>query len=338
MSTETYSRKKPYLSRLIARERLTGPGSTKKTYHISLDINGSHLNFKPGDSVGLLPENDPRLVDEILFYLGYSTDLSLRNHLLQGANLNKLPPSLLKEAPSDYGLIDLVQHRRLEKEELTQLLPLLPRFYSIASSRRVFPSELHLTVSVVEFEHRGRLRHGVGSRFLETAPLGRAIPIYVQHSLHFALPEDPSRSILLIGPGTGVAPFRAFLQERLALNAPGRNWLFFGERHSKTDFYYREFFIELEKQGRLRLDTAFSRDGDQKLYVQHRLLEEKKSVFNWLEEGAYIYICGDAKRMAPDVETALKQILSEEGKITLDEAGQTLKNWRKQRRLLLDVY
>jgi sulfite reductase (NADPH) flavoprotein alpha-component len=180
----------------------------------------------------------------------------------------------------------------------------------------------------------------VGSHFLchQAAIESTPIPIYVQPSNHFTLPEDPATPIIMIGPGTGIAPFRAFLQERIASQAPGLNWLFFGERNQATDFYYADFWLELEKQGRLRLDLAFSRDQKEKIYVQHKLLEQKKSIWNWIEKGAMLYVCGDAEEMAKDVEWALKEIVQEEGKMIEEDARKFLKTMRAEKRYLLDVY
>jgi sulfite reductase (NADPH) flavoprotein alpha-component len=236
---------------------------------------------------------------------------------------------------------ELLTFAPIAAEELPSLtLPLLPRFYSIANSPKVFPHEIHLLVAHHTYHNHGQTRRGVASHFLcEIAQIGTtSLPIYLQPTPHFTLPEDPRADIILIGPGTGVAPFRAFLQERLATQAPGRNWLFFGERHRAYDFYYQEFWLALEEQGHLRLDLAFSRDTPQKIYVQHKMYESRKSLWNWLEHGAFFYICGDATRMVKEVETTLCHIVKEEGKKSEEEALAYLKQLKRAKRYLTDVY
>jgi sulfite reductase (NADPH) flavoprotein alpha-component len=347
-----YSRTHPYLARIKERSLLTLPGSSKKTYHLSLDIAGSELSFQVGDSIGVIPINHIATVDQILHKLSATghepiydprsnTTVLFRDYLLHKANIGKVSfHKLFPVEKTSLPLLQLLEHHKPHPEELCRiLLPLMPRFYSIASSAKVFPDEIHLTVAHVSYLLNGQMQLGVGSHFLcdmaeiESTP----IPIYVQPSNHFTLP-DPDASIILIGPGTGIAPFRAFLQERLATQAMGRNWLFFGERNRASDFYYADFWLSLEKQGRLRLDLAFSRDQPEKIYVQHKMLEHKKSLWNWIEQGSYIYVCGDAEEMAKDVDAALQQIIHEEGHMTIEEARKTLKALRSARRYLLDVY
>lgn len=367
-----YTRTNPYLSRLKERFLLTGAASTKKTYHLSLDIAGSNLAFRPGDSVAVLPSNDAALVDRILGKLGAQGDeefadarsgrsTTLRDYLLHKANISKVSSACFKLLCKESGL--LLPERKAELAEYLQahtlldllerhpyptapsslsaaLLPLMPRFYSIASSQKVFPDEIHLTVAHVSYIQNGQARFGVGTHFLcDSAQLYETpVPIYIQPSHHFALPPDPDASIILIGPGTGVAPFRAFLQERLAAQAQGRNWLFFGERNRASDFYYESFWTDLEAQNRLRLDLAFSRDQAEKIYVQHRMLEHKKTLWNWLQTGSYLYVCGDAEQMAKDVDAALHQIAQEEGRMTEEESRRYIKALRAEKRYLLDVY
>ncbi|MBX7067197.1 MAG: sulfite reductase [Parachlamydiales bacterium] len=348
-----YSRIHPYTARIKERSLLTGLGSSKKTYHIALDIEGSELSFKAGDSIGVIPTNDPAVVDRIIDLLKAKGTEEIedpktgkthlfRDFLLHRANISKVSfHKLFNVEKTSSPLIDLVQHHQPSPHELCKiLLPLMPRFYSIASSPKVYPHEIHLTVAFVSFELNGQTHFGVGSHFLclqaelESTP----IPIYVQPSNHFSLPEDPNKSIIMVGPGTGIAPFRAFLQERIAQQAEGRNWLFFGERNRATDFYYGDYWMELEKQGRLRIDTAFSRDQAEKIYVQHRMLEEKKSLWEWIKEGALIYVCGDAEQMAKDVDAALQQIVRDEGRMSDEEARKFLKAMRHEKQYLLDVY
>ncbi len=348
-----YTRTNPYIARIKERTILTGPASTKRTYHLSLDIENSNLSFKVGDSIGVVPQNHPETVDRIIHKLGAredepiydsrsNTTLSFREFLLTKANINKCSFHKIYEIEkTSLPLLCLIERHKPHPVELCKtLLPLLPRFYSIASSPKIFPNEIHLTVSYVEYVIEAQVQYGVGSRFLcyqaqiESTP----IPIYVQPSNHFTLPEDPNAPIVMIGPGTGIAPFRAFLQERLAMQSKGLNWLFFGERNRASDFYYSDYFLELEKQGRLRLETAFSRDQEGKVYVQHRMLEQKKDLWKWIERGCYIYVCGDAEKMAKDVDRALQTILHDEGKMSEEDARNTLKKMRHEKKYLLDVY
>ncbi len=225
-------------------------------------------------------------------------------------------------------------------EFMTLVRPLQPRLYSIASSLRVHPDEVHVLVISVAYASRGREHHGVGSTFVnEGWPEGTTAPIYVQDSQkHFAMPADPSTPIIMVGPGTGLAPFRAFLEERDAAGAPGRNWLFFGEQSRDWGFYYERELTAWERSGRLRLDLAFSRDQPHKIYVQHRMREHAKDVYAWLQEGAEIFICGDKARMAADVQAELQAIVQSEGGRTAEQAAEYMAELRKSRRLKLDVY
>ncbi len=348
-----YSRTQPYIARIKERALLSGASSTKKTYHIVLQIEETELPFKVGDSVGVIPTNDPQVVDRIIAKLHATgneeiydprthTTNTFREVLLHKANIGKVSFHKLFDVEKTASpLIELVEHHQPSPSELCKvLLPLMPRFYSIASSPKMYLNEIHLTVAFATYTLNGQIHFGVGSHFLckqaeiESTP----IPIYVQPSNHFTLPSDPNASIILIGPGTGIAPFRAFIQERLATQAEGRNWIFFGERNQASDFYYGTFWTELEKQGRIRLDTAFSRDQEEKIYVQHKMLEQKKSLWAWIQEGSYIYVCGDAEKMAKDVDAALQQIAREEGGMTEEDARKYIKSLRLDKRYLLDVY
>ncbi len=369
-----YSRTHPCHSRIKERYLLTKPASSKKTYHIALDIAGSKLSYEVGDSVAVLPSNAPEIVDRILravhatgseeiFDSRANCTARLRDYLIHKANISRVNSSffkLLAEKENSelllpenkaqlasylqsHTLLDLLERHRtpLSPSELCKpLMPLMPRFYSIASSLKVFPDEIHLTVAHVSYVSNGQMRYGVGTHFLcdQAVVDETSIPVYIQPSNHFSLPEDPNASIILIGPGTGIAPFRAFLQERLATQAQGRNWVFFGERNRASDFYYEDFWTDLEKQGRIRLDTAFSRDQSEKIYVQHRMLENKKTLWNWLQTGAYFYVCGDAEQMAKDVDFALQRIAQEEGGLAEEDARLFIKSLRAQKRYLLDVY
>jgi sulfite reductase (NADPH) flavoprotein alpha-component len=335
-----------------------------------LEIERGQFPYKVGDSIGVLVQNDPEEVDAILEKLRCSgaetifdprenASTPIRDYLIHKANISRAPnpffrllsgqdPLLLPENKAKlseflhtHTLFDLVgMHTLPDLSSVTKLMPLLPRFYSIANSALVFPDEIHLTVAYVTYVANGQIRKGIGSYFLCTYAKESItpIPIYLQPSNHFTLPVDAGASIILVGPGTGVAPFRAFLQERLALSASGRSWLFFGERNRATDFYYESFFTELAKVGRLRLDLAFSRDGAEKTYVQHRMYEERKSLWAWLQEGAYFYVCGDAEEMAKDVDAMLHRIAREVGGMTEEKSRLYVKRLRAEKRYLTDVY
>ncbi len=371
-----YSRTNPFLSHIKERFLLTGPSSSKKTYHLSLDITDSNISFKVGDSIGVIPTNNPQTVGLILdriqaagteeiFDTRSNTTCTIREYLLHKANLARVNSSFFKllcekGKPSDlllpenkpqlthyldsYNLLELLDlHKPAAfppSEFCKPLMPLMPRFYSIASSQKVFPDEIHLTVAHIHYIANGQTRLGVGSHFLcDMAVLDETpIPIYLQPSNHFTIPSDPAASMILIGPGTGIAPYRAFLQERIANQSTGRNWIFFGERNRASDFYYSDYWNELEKQGRIRLDLAFSRDQKEKIYVQHKMLENKQSLWNWIQAGSYIYVCGDAEEMAKDVDAALQRIAQEEGKLSEEDARLYMKALRAEKRYLLDVY
>lgn len=377
------NRSNPAIARLQTRHLLTQSGSSKTTFHLSLDIRGSGLQFKVGDSLAILPRNDPLLVNHLLEAMhatGHETvidprskqELSLEEFLSTKANLSRLTSSFLKllyeyDPPHDkknqlrhllqqdskpllsqylstHDPLDLLK----EYQEVTvplqslceQFGPLLPRFYSIASSPRFQPDTVDLTVALFTFTHAGEPRFGVASHFLcrmaqaQTTP----IPVYLQPTHHFTLPSDPSTPLIMIGPGTGVAPFRAFLQERIFTGASGKNWLFFGERNRTTDFFYQKDWEGFVERKQLELDLAFSRDQTEKCYVQHRMLQKSKQLWSWLQEGAYFYVCGDAHRMAKDVEATFLQIVQQEGNVSLEDAKVYLKELRLQKRYLTDVY
>jgi len=220
------------------------------------------------------------------------------------------------------------------------VMPLLPRFYSIASSQKAVNDEVHLTVKLLAYDAHGHLRKGVCTHYLCTlVPEEESIiPLYIQPHSGFTVPEDPDAPMIMIGPGTGVAPFRAFMQERVATGAKGKNWLFFGEWYKQHNFLYGDYWLHLEREGVLKVDLAFSRDQEEKIYVQHRLLERGDELFHWLQEGAYLYVCGDAEYMAKDVDEALHQILKIHGRLSDEEARAYLKELRKKKRYLRDVY
>lgn len=260
-------------------------------------------------------------------------------HLLKAENRH-----LLKDFLETFPVLKLLELQGkvlLEKEGFSEtLLPLLPRFYSIASSPKKTPVELHLTVAFVEYFNQVGLRRGVCTNYLcHLADVkDTLVPLYIQPHRGFTLPKDSSLPIIMVGPGTGVAPFRAFLEEREEMGASGKNWLFFGERTRDKEFLYRDFWGRLEKAGKLRLDLAFSRDQPHKIYVQHRMRERAKDLFGWLQEGAYFFVCGDMTRMAKDVDQTLFHIVKQEGNMSDEEALSYIKSLKKQGRYLRDVY
>ncbi len=241
-------------------------------------------------------------------------------------------------------VIDVVLARpetRLAPDEFVRLLrPLPPRLYSISSSPRAHPGRAHLTVGVVRYQAHGRPRAGVCSTFLaDRCAEGSAVPVYVHRNPAFKLPADPAAPVIMVGPGTGIAPFRAFLEERAAAGATGRNWLFFGDQHAATDFLYREELLGMKERGVLtRMDLAFSRDQDEKLYVQHRIREHATEVYAWLEAGAHVYVCGDASRMAKDVDAALHQVVAAAGGKTAAGAAEYVQTLKAARRYARDIY
>jgi len=377
--TSPYSRKNPFPAVLRTNRRLTARGSTKDTRHYEISIEGSELVYEVGDSLGVFPQNDPVLVEEILTRLRFeghelvshpSGDMiPMREALLRyyaitepskqflaaigerdpaASHFSTWSASESKEHLETYlwgrEVIDpLLEHPEVQftPEEFIKLLrKLQPRLYSIASSPKMYPEEIHLTVATVAYEALGRQRLGVCSTFLasrvtEDVP----ISIFIHSAKHFRLPEDPSRHIIMIGPGTGIAPFRAFLQDRRATGASGKHWLFFGDQRRETDFLYREELEGMHKEGTLhRFHTAFSRDQKDKVYVQHRMLEEAQELYRWLEEGAYFYVCGDASRMAKDVEASLLKIIEIAGEKSPEEAAAYIDAMKKEKRYRKDVY
>ncbi len=369
-----YDRKHPFPAHLLQRRRLTGEGSSKDIRHVIFSLEGSGLSYEVGDALGVYPENDPELVEALLATLGYSgnepvpgpdgTELPIREALLRDYELGTLSRPLLEAAaPAHEWLPKLLDDREalqryLAGRDLLDLLreaptfrpdpallvgllrPLAPRLYSISSSPRVHPEAVHLTVGVVRYEAHGRLRKGVCSTFLaERAALEHPVPVFVHTNPGFRLPADPDTPIIMIGAGTGIAPFRAFLEDREATGARGPNWLFFGERNRATDFLYQEELEGWLQRGVLtRLDTAFSRDQAHKCYVQHRMLEQARTLYAWLEEGACVYVCGDATHMARDVEAALLTIIQQESGRSEEDARAYLADLKKTRRYQRDVY
>ncbi len=342
---------------------LNSSRSDKETIHLELAFDGATPAYKPGDSLDLYAENDPAYVDELLKSAGLASDDGLRAEFLKSRDVTTLSLKAIETYAATTGhqyvksllesgevkgwiagrqLIDLIEHFpiSLSAEQLRGLTrPLAPRAYSFASSRREVGEEAHLLVSTVRYESFGRARKGVASNFVaERLKKGARVRAKLKPNKHFALPS-PERDIIMVGPGTGVAPFRAFVQERRATGAQGRNWLFFGDRHFTHDFLYQLEWQDALKDGSLaRMDAAFSRDTPQKIYVQHRLWERRRDLIEWLENGAYFYVCGDAKAMAKDVRSTLARAYADVKSVSPEIAQQALAKLESERRYLQDVY
>jgi len=375
----SYSRDNPFYAEVIENLNLNGRGSDRETRHVELSLAGSGLQYEPGDCLAVIPENRPELVDELIREAGWraeepvpvddsGAEAPLREALLKQFEITVLTRPLLEKVAETFGaggvrellapgkeqelrdylrgrdLLDLIRDHGLKgvpARELVKLLRRIPaRKYSIASSLKAYPDEAHLTVRVVRYHAHGRDRYGVCTTYLaERAQPGDTVPVYVHHNPNFKLPADPDAPIVMIGPGTGVAPFRAFLQEREATGASGKTWLFYGDRHFRTDFLYQTEWQRWLKDGVLtRMDVAFSRDTERKVYVQHRMLEQSRELFRWLDDGAYVYVCGDEKNMAPDVHAALLAVLQKEGGLSEEAARERLDEWQRQNRYQRDVY
>lgn len=373
-----HSKKDPFHARLIENLKLTGRGSTKDVRHIELAIDGSGLAYEPGDSLGIIASNWPERVSELIGALGLDatapvlgasgSDTALEQALLHDfeittitrpfleryAALSDSAPlkELLKEESRSafrefvYGreIIDVVRDYPVAGITAAQFIGLLRklphRLYSIASSYRATPDEIHLTIGVLRYESHGRIRHGVASTFLaDRVPEDGTVPVFVDGNPNFRLPADPAVPLIMVGPGTGVAPFRAFLADREATGATGKNWLFFGDRNVQTDFLYQAEWLDYRARGLLnRIDVAFSRDSDQKVYVQHRLLARSRELYDWIENGAHVYVCGDAQRMAPDVHETLIRVVEQEGGHGRERAQEVVNELLAARRYQRDVY
>jgi sulfite reductase (NADPH) flavoprotein alpha-component len=364
---------------MLVNRRLSGPESEKDTRHFELDLTGWGLSFEVGDSLAVYPANDPELVDEIIHMLGATGDekvprprgesTGLREALLRDYSITRPTPKFLRAiaqrasaAPTlsyllapdrkqdletylwGMEVIDfLIEHpsARFAPQEFVGLLTKLqPRLYSVASSLNAYPDQVHFIVDVVRYESNGRLRQGVCSSFLAERADDVPVPVFPSVAKHFHLPDDPEIPIIMIGPGTGVAPFRAYLQERKATGAKGKNWLFFGSQHQRCDFAYGEEFGAFKKEGLLtRLDCAWSRDQAEKIYVQHRMKDNAAEIWKWLDaEGAHFFVCGDAKRMAKDVDATLRKIVQERGGKSVDQANEYVEKLKSDKRYKRDVY
>ena len=360
-----YTRNRPFEATIGELINLNGSGSSSETYHVELSLEGSSLAHQPGDALGIVPVNDPALVEDMLTLTGLSGDATARQALSEAQDITTVTrpqieayakltdsnalkalaadPDALREWLPGRQVIDLLEAApmKLDASTLTSLLRPLPgRLYSIASSRAYAEDEAHLLVSAVRYETHGRPRSGVASvDIAERRRAGEVLKVYLKPNPHFRLPADPDRAVIMIGPGTGVAPFRAFMQQREATEASGRNWLFFGNRHFTHDFLYQLEWQDWKQSGLLtRIDTAFSRDQRQKVYVQHRIWEQRRELFAWIEDGAAIYVCGDANAMAKDVNAALVRVIADQAGLDDAAAAARLDDLRRDGRYLRDVY
>lgn len=370
-----YDRKHPFSAPLLENQLLSGRGSSKQVRHIEISLEGSGLQYQPGDALGIYPQNDAVLVRLLIDALGFDAETmvdldeqsetltnALMHHreitvltrplvekwaeLAQSTELSKLMES--KTAVSEWirgrDVLDLVESYPLPDIDANGFIKLLrklpPRLYSIASSQAAVDEEVHITVATVRYNAHNRERAGVASSWLaDRLAEDATIPVYIDPNKNFKLPADDDTPIIMIGPGTGVAPFRSFMQEREERGARGPNWLFFGDQHFLTDFLYQTEWLSWRKSGLLtHLDVAFSRDQSEKIYVQHRIREKSIEIWNWLQDGATIYVCGDADNMAPDVNEALLDIISEHGQKSRDDATEYLRQLTRDKRYQRDVY
>ena len=374
VAAAAWTRERPFAAPLLANQRISARDSGKDIRHIELSLEGSGLHYEPGDALGVWAHNDAALVEAVLQTLHLDGERAVRHgeielplrawltgrreitrlarpfvaaHATQAGDAalqRLLAPEhapALAELLATHQLIDLLRaHPALWSAEglVAALRPLTPRAYSIASSQKVVGDEVHLTVAHLAWQAFDHTHHGVASHYLATRSEG-SVPVFVEPNERFRLPSDPRRDVIMIGPGTGVAPFRAFVQERRAVGAPGRHWLFFGNPHFRRDFLYQLEWQQALKDGALqRLDLAFSRDQADKVYVQHVLRRRGRELFDWLEQGAHLYVCGDAARMARDVHSALLEIVAIHGARSGEDAAEYLAALQRAGRYARDVY
>ena len=359
-----YTAETPLEAEIATLINLNGTGSTRETWHAEFAFDDPAFTYQPGDAIGLIPENDPVLVDELLKAVGLASDAALLLKLQKSYDVTTLSRSAVEnyakltgrgdvkallegeaypKFAADRQLVDLFETypEKLTAEQLVGLLRPLPgRLYSVASSLKAHPGEAHLLVGAVRWESHGKVRKGVSSTFLgERRKVGSTAKIYVKPNRHYRLPADGHTPIIMIGAGTGIAPYRAFIEERVATGAKGKSWLFFGERNFTNDFLYQLEWQDYLSSGDLsRIDVAFSRDQPEKIYVQHRLWERRMDIAGWLEDGAHLYVCGDEKGMAKDVDQTLVKILAEAAKGDEDTGRAKLKELAKAGRYQRDVY
>ena len=360
-----FDKANPFQAEITDLVSLNSSRSAKQTYHVELSLAGSGLTYEPGDAIGVVPHNDPAVVDAVLSAAGLSGDAALHQALVEKHDVTTLTGHLVR------GLADLIEDAALAKlagdpEALAAFLPgrhvvdlleafpnrltapqltgvlrsLPPRLYSVASSRKLVGDEAHLLVSAVRYQTHGRDRTGVASvHMADRRRIGDTLGVYVKPNAYFRLPADPATPVIMIGPGTGVAPFRAFMQDRDADGVQGRTWLFFGDQHYTHDFLYQlEWQDLLARKLLTRMDVAFSRDQPEKVYVQDRMWEQRRDLHAWMQDGAHLYVCGDQARMAKDVDAILRDIIADQAAITPDAAEAQLDSMKRSGRYLLDVY
>ncbi|MFS0887345.1 assimilatory sulfite reductase (NADPH) flavoprotein subunit [Peribacillus frigoritolerans] len=375
----SYSRTNPFKAEVLENINLNGRGSNKETHHLELSLEGSGLTFEPGDSLGIYPKNDSDLVDMLIMELDWDPEETvkvnkqgelrqLRESLISDFEITVLTKSLIEQVAQLSGNEDLKEllkpgnEERLKEyregrdlldfvrdfgswgesaQEFVSILRKMPaRLYSIASSLSAYPDEVHLTIGAVRYESHGRERKGVCSILCaDRLQPGDLLPIYIQHNQNFKQPKNPDTPIIMVGPGTGIAPFRSFIQDREESEAKGKTWLFFGDQHFVTDFLYQTEWQKWLKTGVLtKMDVAFSRDTDGKVYVQDRMREQSGELYEWLQKGAAVYICGDEKNMAHDVHNTLIEIIEKEGNMSHADAQAYLEDMQQNKRYQRDVY
>ncbi len=371
-----YSKKNPFPSTVLRNYNLNGPGN-KATHHVEISLAGSDLDYEVGDALGVYPENPPEVVDEIIAALPFSAgdvpdpfgnEVPLREALIRHYDIGNINKSIIQKWQARSGspflrslveadersewenfcwgrdLIDLVLSYPADftdgEEFVSILKKLQPRLYSIASSPKAHPGEVHLCIGIVRYDSHDRKRGGICSTYLSDRLTAESHPgVYVHHNAAFRLPADGDVPVIMVGPGTGIAPFRAFLEERKATNSKGKNWLFFGNPYAASDFLYEDELAQFTSDGFLeRLDLAWSRDQKEKIYVQNLMVQQGPELWKWLEDGASFYVCGDASRMAKDVDQALLTIAKEQGKLSEEEAVAYIAALKKSKRYLRDVY
>lgn len=378
-ATSTYDKQNPYTAELLVSQKITGRDSAKDVRHVEIDLGESGLTYQPGDALGVWFENSSSLVKELISALSLSTDESvtlkisgkegaftLNDALISHLEITQTAPAFIefwaglsknkdllaiasdkntaREFSANHQVVDIVKKYPVSditaQQFVNALRKITPRLYSIASSQAEVEHEVHLTVGLVSYEYDGQLRLGGASSFLtQHLDEDRTVKVFIEHNDNFRLPASGDTPVIMVGPGTGVAPFRAFMQEREANEASGDNWMFFGDQTFTQDFLYQVEWQSYLKSGLLtKMDVAFSRDQAQKIYVQDRIKENAQELFSWLERGAHLYICGDANKMAKDVHSALVDVIAEQGSLSAEQAEDYLKSLRSSKRYQKDVY
>lgn len=376
MTTEPFGKKNPFPAPVITCRPLTTTNSAKETIHIEFSLTHSGLEYTTGDALAVIPCNDPALVDQLISALNVcpgspvptpdGDSKALRDALIENYDITNVTKPLItkwnalaqntalrallegeKEALSNYcwgrDLLDLLNDAPISFSDAAQFVCLLkkimPRLYSIASSPKAHPGQVHLCVGALRYTQNDRAHNGVCSTYMaDRLPAGSTAKVFIHVNKNFRVPENPATPIIMVGPGTGIAPFRAFWEERVATQAPGANWLFFGNPYKATDSCYEDELSALVSEGKLKLSIAWSRDQAEKIYVQHLMLQEGAELWTWLEQGAAFYVCGDASHMAKDVDIALQQIIQTYGKKSEEEALSYLAEMKAQHRYQRDVY